>query len=370
MDCSYFAAGSCRSCQLIELGYPDQVARVQERVRAALASDTVWEPPVLSAESGFRNKAKMVVGGTAAAPTLGILDRDGTGVDLRECGLHETALHDALPAIADLISAARLTPYSVAERRGELKHVIATVAPSGELMVRFVLRSTEAVSRLGKHLAVLTDQAPAVVVSVNLQPEHKAILEGPDELLLTERETLTMEVNGRPLHLRPQSFFQTNTEVAARLYREAATIVEAASPASVWDLYCGVGGFGLHVAAEGRAVTGVEFSASAIDSARLSSAELGIEGTWLAGDATAFALASATAPDLVIVNPPRRGIGATLAGWLEERSEVREVVYSSCNVDSLAADLARMGSFSIRSARLLDMFPHTDHHEVLVSLTR
>ncbi|MFT4262452.1 MAG: 23S rRNA (uracil(747)-C(5))-methyltransferase RlmC [Nocardioides sp.] len=370
MDCGYFDAGVCRSCHWLTTPYAVQLARKQAAV-AAMLPEVRWREPVASYESGFRNKAKMVVGGTAAEPTLGILDHDGRGVDLRECGLHDPRLHDALPLVADLVRAAGVTPYAVPERRGELKHVIATVAPSGDLMVRFVLRSSEAVPRLRKHLHLLTDALPVVVASVNLQPRHTAILEGPDEILLTEQETLRMEVNGIGLHLRPQSFFQTNTEVAARLYGEASGLVDAVAPASVWDLYCGVGGFGLHVAAAGRAVVGVETSEQAIDSARLTSAERGAEATWVAGDATAFALDSDPrhVPELVVVNPPRRGIGPALSAWLEA-SGVRYVVYSSCNARTLAADLERMPSLVPRSARLLDMFPHTEHHEVLTLLSR
>ena len=90
---------------------------------------------------------------------------------------------------------------------------------------------------------------------------------------------------------------------------------------------------------------------------------------FVAADATAYALAQDTAPDLVVVNPPRRGIGADLAGWLEE-SDVRHVVYSSCNAESLARDLALMPSLRPVEARVLDMFPHTTHYEVLVLLTR
>ena len=367
MQCSYFDAHVCRSCRWLEVPYADQLRAKQDRVAATLPP-VAWLEPVASPEEGFRNKAKMVVGGTADEPTLGILDPRGRGVDLRGCGLHDPRLRAALPVLADLVGTAGLTPYSVPERRGELKHLLVTVAPSGDLMVRFVLRSTEALPRLRKHLPGLLAALPVTVVSVNLQPAHKAVLEGPEELVL-HGDTLTMRVNDLDLHLRPQSFFQTNTAVAARLYREAAALVAAAEPASVWDLYCGVGGFGLHVAAPGRPVVGVESSEQAIDSARLTATDLGVPATFLAGDATAYALASAEAPDLVVVNPPRRGIGRDLAGWLED-SRVRHVVYSSCNVDTLARDLAAMPSLRPVSGRLLDMFPHTDHHEVLVLLSR
>ncbi len=378
MDCSYFAAGICRSCTFLETPYATQLAAKQDRVAAALAGvapGLTWGSPVASAEAGFRNKAKMVVGATVDAPTLGILGADGRGVDLQGCGLHTPGLTAALPALAAFVTTARLTPYSVPDRTGELKHLIVTESPGGELMVRFVLRSTEALARLRSRLPALLSDLPIAVASVNLQPEHKAILEGPEEILL-HGETLEMRVNDIALHLRPQSFFQTNTTVAGALYREAAALVDAVAPSSVWDLYCGVGGFGLHVAAPGRSVWGVEVSEQAIESARASAAELGVgdRTAWVAGDATALVTGGTTgaiseAPDLVIVNPPRRGIGPALAGWLEA-SGVPHVVYSSCNADSLARDLATMPSLRPVSARLLDMFPHTGHHEVLVHLAR
>jgi 23S rRNA (uracil747-C5)-methyltransferase len=371
MRCGYFDAGVCRSCELLETAYAVQLARKQELVAQALPSvgRDLWAEPVRSREEGFRNKAKMVVGGTVASPTLGILGPDRTGVDLVGCGLHSPGLHHALPVLAEHVTRAGLVPYSVPGRRGELKHLLVTESPDGELMVRWVLRSRAALPRLAEHLAWLRERLPGMVVaSANLQPEHKAVLEGPEEVLLTEQESLTMRVNGIGLHLRPQSFFQTNTEVAAALYRHARDLVVEVSPGSVWDLYCGVGGFGLHLAAPGRRVVGVESSAQAIESARTTAAELGLPGTtWLAQDATAYALSATDLPDLVVVNPPRRGIGPELADRLES-SSVGHVVYSSCNAASLARDLARMPSLRPVSARLLDMFPHTDHHEVLVLL--
>jgi 23S rRNA (uracil747-C5)-methyltransferase len=112
-------------------------------------------------------------------------------------------------------------------------------------------------------------------------------------------------------------------------------------------------------------------SGQAVASAQTSAAELGLAGstTWIAADATGWALTRTDRPELVIVNPPRRGIGSDLAGGLES-SGVPHVLYSSCNVDSLARDLAAMPSLRPVSAQLLDMFPHTGHHEVLVHLAR
>ena len=423
MQCPHFDAGRCHSCTLLATPYPTQVAEKAEHVAALLDSAVPgaavdWLPPVTGPESGFRNKAKMVVTGTVDEPVLGILGSAtgpfaGQGVDLTDCGLYPPALQDSFPALAELITRARLQPYDTTSPsrgprrrespresawRGELKHVLVTLSPDGELMVRFVLRSQEPVARLRKHLPSLLAALPRVaVVSVNVQPVHAAVLEGDLEIVLTERSTLPMRVaagggadDGITLHLRPQSFFQTNTAVAAALYAQARRWVDEVAPASLWDLYCGVGGFALHCAAPGRSVTGIELSAEAIASAVTTRDELAHlpagavvathDAAWwaaatrdvrfAAGDATAFARdGGPQAPELVVVNPPRRGIGPELAAWLES-SDVHHVLYSSCNATTLAADLAHMPSLRPRRARLLDMFPQTGHYEALVLLAR
>ncbi len=353
--------------------YAEQLAGKQRHCETLLAGhpSLEWLPPVASPEEGFRTKAKMVVGGTADDPTLGILDDEGRGVDLSECGVIAPGILATFPTLTAFIGHARLTPYDVPSRRGELKHIIVTEAPDGGLMVRFVLRSEEAVPRIRKHLPALLDALPRIaVVSANIHPEHKATLEGDRELHLTERETLPMRIGDVDLLLRTRSFVQTNTTIASALYRQAREWIDAADPRTVWDLYCGVGGFALHAAAPGREVTGIETSADAIESARTTARQQGLEGLrFEATDATAFALAQTEAPDLVIVNPPRRGIGRELAGWLE-RSGVRTVLYSSCNAVTLAKDLEAMPSLAPVRGRVLDMFPQTKHYEAIVLLER
>jgi 23S rRNA (uracil747-C5)-methyltransferase len=371
--CHHFDAGRCRSCSWLGLPYGVQLVDQQRQVEDLLSAHDglEWRPAVASAQLGFRNKAKMVVSGTVDEPTLGILDPAGGGTDLRDCPLHTAGIQAALPELAAFVTTAGLTPYDVPARRGELKHLLVTESPDSELMVRFVLRSQESVTRIRKHLPALRAALPHLAVaSVNLQPEHKAVLEGDREILLTEQETLTMRVAGLDLHLRPQSFFQTSTAMAAELYERGRAWVAETAPASVWDLYCGVGGFALAVAGPATDVTGIEVSREAVASATLSATEAGLERVrFEVGDATAYAVGAPTPPDLVIVNPPRRGIGPELSGWLE-RSGVGRVLYSSCNARTLADDLAAMPSLRPVRGQLLDMFPNTAHYEVLTLLER
>lgn len=392
MQCDYHDRGLCRSCTLIDQPYALQLAQKTAGVRELLAgrgADTrelEWLEPVPSAEAGFRNKAKMVVAGSAGRPTLGILDPRGRGIDLRHCPLYPISVARALESVARFTGELRLLPYDVPKGRGELKHILLTVSPDDELMLRFVLRSDRQLPRIRENLGRLQDELPGLrVVSANFQPEHKAVLEGSDEVMLTEQDSLLMRVNDIPLRLRTRSFFQTNTRVAAALYRRAAVWADRISPSRVLDLYCGVGGFALHLSAPDRRVLGVEVSRGAVAAARQAAADLGLAGRgpgsarFEVGDATAWDAQLGGAPDggdrpveaadLVVVNPPRRGLGAELSARLE-RSEARDLIYSSCNARSLARDLAAMPSWRAVEGQVLDMFPHTGHYEVAMRLER
>lgn len=377
LNCGYFERGECRSCALIETPYGQQITDKESWCRETLAeaAPRIWLPTFAGGARDFRNRAKLAVGGSARHITLGILDQEFHGIDLRDCGIQAPAIRAVIPVLADFLDGTGLEPYDVSARRGELKFVHVTAAPSGELMIRFVVRTQHGLDVLRSRKGPLFELIPAAsVVSVNLLPEHKAVLEGSREEMF-RGESLRMNLDRVDLHLRPQSFFQTNTAVAIGLYNQVAEWVDAVEASNLWDLYCGVGGFALYCAGPTRRVTGVEVSEQAIESAKVSAAELGIDSRFLSGYATEFAEANLAAstgverPDCVIVNPPRRGIGARLSAALEN-SGVEHIVYSSCNPVSLAKDLARMPAYEVAQARIFDMFPHTKHLEVAVLLQR
>jgi 23S rRNA (uracil747-C5)-methyltransferase len=329
--------------------------------------------PIANEEQGFRTKAKMVVSGSKDQPVLGILT-DRIAVDLSACPLYPPSFAPAFALIKSFIQRAALTPYQVEQKQGELKFVLLSQSQhSARFMLRFVLRSKNCLASIQKHLPWLQQQWPELeVCSVNVQPVHMAVLEGPEEILLTAQDVLREELNDIPLYLTPQSFFQTNTAVAAALYATAKDWAEAIPGKRLWDLFCGIGGFGLHLARDNKwDLTGIEIAPKAIASATRSAAELALTGvTFQALDAAAFAKASTCAPDLLVVNPPRRGLGAALCqsvlalqpAWL---------MYSSCNPQSLASDLAMLSQdYQLSKVQLFDMFPHTEHAEVLTLLQR
>ena len=115
MECHHFDAFHCRSCSLLETPRARQLSDKEAHARSLVLANR-WLPTIAGPDAGFRNKAKMVVGGTAESPTLGILDSERQGVDLRDCGLHSELMTDALDVVAGFITRANLAPYSVTHR--------------------------------------------------------------------------------------------------------------------------------------------------------------------------------------------------------------------------------------------------------------
>ena len=370
MQCSYFDAGKCHSCTLMGTPYEAQVVSKQAKVSALLPKVDFWDTPFCGPERGFRNKAKLAVGrkGRSGPYQLGILAPGGGVQDLTACGLYEPPIRASFAPLKRALAKTDLKPYDPATHKGQLRTVIVSTNPAGELQVRFVCRTAASIVPLRRALAGLQAELPNLVAaSINLHPRHVALLEGDEEVPLTEGARLTMPV-GVDLQLDRRSFFQTNTTVARALYAQAR---QWAGPPTgkAWDLYCGVGGFALTLAKAGWEVSGVETIASAIGCARDAAAAQGLPAKFQIGDATDWALAQTEVPALVVVNPPRRGIGQRLATVLNEGGASR-ILYSSCNPKTLAKDLAILDNYRPTRARMFDMCPQTNHVETAVMLSR
>ncbi|BCU56260.1 23S rRNA (uracil(747)-C(5))-methyltransferase RlmC [Enterobacter kobei] len=374
MQCALYDAGRCRSCQWIEQPVARQLDAKMADLRTLLEGMPVaeWCAPVSGPEQGFRNKAKMVVSGSVEKPLLGMLHRDGTPEDLTDCPLYPASFYPVFAALKPFIARAGLTPYNVARKRGELKYLLLTESQQdGGMMLRFVLRSDAKLAQLRAALPELQAQLPQLkVITANIQPVHMAIMEGEQEIYLTGQQALAENFNAVPLWIRPQSFFQTNPQVASHLYATARDWVRALPVTHMWDLFCGVGGFGLHCATPQMKLTGIEIAPEAIACARESAQMLGLQNIqFQALDSTRFATAQGEVPELVLVNPPRRGIGKPLCDYLS-RMAPQFIIYSSCNAQSMAKDLRELPGYRISRVQLFDMFPHTAHYEVLTLLVR
>ncbi|HDR0996634.1 23S rRNA (uracil(747)-C(5))-methyltransferase RlmC [Pasteurella multocida] len=386
LPCQHYQRGDCRSCQWLATPYSTQLAKKQQHLQQQLqkldCTQIQWQAPYTSILQGFRNKAKMAVSGMVERP---ILSHPQSEADLTDCPLYPAHFTNIFTILRDFIARAGLVPYNIQKQKGELKYILLTESQlDGGLMLRFVLRSEKKLPLVQRELPGLLAKLPQLkVVSLNIQPQHAAILEGEKEIFLTEQHTLEECFNQIPLFIRPQGFFQTNPQVAQGLYGTAQHWVQELPVHRLWDLFCGVGGFGLHCAQALQAqypdriiqLTGIEISASAIEAATLSAQKLGLKQVKFQSlDAKHFALAQSPAaqddtPELVIVNPPRRGIGIELAQFLNQLAP-HFILYSSCNAETMGKDVLHLSDYQLKKVQLFDMFPHTSHYEVLCLLER
>lgn len=366
--CSYFDTHLCHSCGWIDYHYAEQLKLKSDHLHALLNryQPEVWLKPAPSPLKGFRNKAKMVATPTPEGIVLGLSDE----ASLIECPLYDISMQKVLHTIQEWLRELGVKGYDVRLRKGELKYVLLTRSKSnGSMMLRFVLRSHGIISRLENGLDELIKRAPELkVITANIQSVHMAILEGEEEIFLSEQHRLEERFNSIPLYIRPKSFFQTNPEVAEKLYRTASEWADESKPKILWDLFCGVGGFALHCAAPDRTIVGIEIEPEAIECARDSAAQLEMTNIRFESlDTASFGATAGEKPDVIIVNPPRRGLGEQICKWLM-RVGADRILYSSCNATSLAKDLESLGGYSIRRVQMFDMFPHTAHYEVLLEL--
>ena len=267
-----------------------------------------------------------------------------------------------------------MPPYDIERRTGELKGITILINHNhSEGILRFILRSSEAISRIRKAIDKIQTQIQWVeVISCNIQPIPAALPEGPEEVILTAKEFITEDYGCAAVMFRPLSFMQVTYEVAARLYARFAKIVEDAKIDSMFDLYCGVGAFSLAAAPFIKRGIGIEISQEAIHSAESACALKGIfHLRFFKGDLSlATPHLSLEPADLFMVNPPRRGLdSATLELVLAKLPT--NLVYSSCNPDTLVRDLSKLtDQYDVKLLAPFDMFPLTEHLEALIWLKR
>lgn len=377
--CAYYSDGRCRSCALLGVVPGTRVASKESRVletltRHGVKAEGVEHLRIPAHPWGSRSKVKLSVTGTIDAPIIGIVRSDLTSEDLSNCPLTPPHIQELIVGVRAFIKEAQLNPYNIKERTGELKQIIVTSNhDASQGILRFVLRSTESVSRIRKSFPSLMSAYPWVrVVSCNIQPLPAAILEGPEEVILTEAKTIEITYNQIPLTFSPQSFMQVTHEVAEALYARAARYVAAREYSEALDLFCGVGGFSLSLASSVKHVRGVEFSSSAVESAQSTARRLSIKNaSFTADDVERFLERDDIGtPDLVIANPPRRGLSPAIISSLKKVSP-RTILYSSCNPETFARDIHALSDrYDLKQISLFDMFAMTEHCEVLGVLRR
>ncbi len=374
LKCLYFKDNLCRSCSFIQdsgeissnlPSIPIELSRLANKVN-----------PWVTCESPFnsRAKAKLSVSGTSAEPVIGILDADLLGVELLNCPLHKTIINNFLIELKKSIQSVGLTPYSIHERSGELKGVIIqTNMLEDHVRMRFVLRSMEHRNKVELIASQLSAQSSTKIsLSINIQAVPHQILEGPQEVHIHGEELLWETYGSTKVAFPSQSFMQVTPDVASKLYKTAARVVANSKLTSVVDLYCGAGGFALSLSPFVKKAYGIEISKPAILAAKHSAREAGftniefVDGNLL----NSVEILNDIQPEVLICNPPRRGLGSAVVEAIKE-SLPELIVYSSCQPESLIKDVSSLSDlYDLEELTPFEMFPLTKHFEVLAILVR
>ena len=326
-----------------------------------------------SAPTGFRNKAKFSITGTIDHPIIGLTGENelDLGREITNCPLHHQEINDLLKALPAFIQLALLQPYQIKLKTGELKGAIVYFSTeTKEIYLRFILRSKESLDRIKKHAATLLKQFPHLTcLTANIQPVPHAILEGEEEIFFTAQHFIHHRLGEVEMTLHPQGFVQTNQEMAQKLYSTAAQWTLEASPATFMELFSGQGAFSFFIQKHVQKAIGVEINAEAVERANQTAKNLGLSHlSFVAQDAAQVEkMVLDFNPELILVNPPRRGLAGV--NQILKKVNSRYFIYSSCNAETLAQDLVQLKDhFTVVKAQLFDMFPNTEHFETLVLL--
>ena len=351
------------------LPYEQQLAYKQEQVGDALRrigglEGYELEEIVPAVEQWrYRNKLEYSFGESEEGePTLGFHARGRWDliVDVEDCHLASEAGNEARNAVRDWARAESIPAYDARERRGVLRN----------LAVREGRRTGQVQTRL------VTTKArfPRPPVDLHTIVEGDAgSTDGPTGVLGEER--LREELCDLKLEMSHGAFFQTNTEMAERLYAVAAEFAGLTGNERVFDLFCGIGTIGLTMARQAGEVWGLEIVPEAIADAERNARRNKIENAhFMAANARTGVrplVEKAGKPDVVVIDPPRAGLSQKIVRRVIE-CEAEKIVYVSCNPTTLAPNAAQLAEAGYKLARVrpVDMFPQTPHIECVALLER
>ena len=319
-------------------------------------------PPVLGMDSpfGYRNKTSLPAGGTADQPVLGFYAPRSHAV------IPAAACPNAMPP-ADALAAAFLhwmkmfhvEPYREETRQGLVRHLVIRVNRQGESMVTVAANGGSL-----PHARELADaMVPLGTVSLWLNENRAAtnVILSEKFHLIYGKETLTDTLLGLRFELSPASFFQVNPAQTETLYRTALDFAQLTPSDLLCDVYCGAGTITLTMAPHCREAFGIEIVPAAVENAKRNAAANGIRNAaFRAGKAEALLpqmVADGFRPDVIVVDPPRKGLDPTVIRAMAQARPER-LVYVSCNPATLARDagLLKEEGYSVRKVQPVDMF--------------
>ena len=384
VDCP--VAGPCGGCSLRHLDYAAELRAKQESVLDAFRRIGGLEVPVLDILPSpdvdrYRNKVQFPVGiDKNGVPCIGFYaGRTHRIVPCPDCKLQPSVLNEIGNALCAFFARQGIRPYDEQSGKGLVRHIfLRRGAHSGQIMVCLVCTRAK-LPHAEQLCTALRGQFPAIsTILLNVNAKNTNVILGSENHILYGPGYIEDTLCGVPVRLGPLSFYQVNTLAAERLYGVAAQYAQLTPDDTLLDLYCGMGTIGLSMAGQCRELIGVEIVPEAIESAKANAARMGEAVTAKsrffcadAGQAATQLAAEGLHPDIVMLDPPRKGCDeATLSAVV--RMAPRRVVYVSCNPATAARDAAWLekNGYHTEKVQPVDLFPRTKHCECVIALSK
>ena len=371
----------CGGCCFWHMDYEEECRLKAQRVRDALQRIGGYDPGEVPITGGgtawhYRNKAQYPVAKLRGRAEAGFF-RAGTHqvIPVETCLIQHPAADQAKAAVLSYMRRCQVPPYNEATCTGLVRHIYVRRGwVSGQVLVGIVANGTALPQE--KTLAALLQQQVeglcSVVLCVNTRPGN-AIL-GREFRTIWGVDALEDTLCGLQFRISPRSFYQVNHDQAERLYEKALQLAALDKTQTVLDLYCGTGTITCIMARSAGRSIGVEVIPEAVEDAKQNAARNSLENvTFLCADAGQAAQQLAergTAPDVIVVDPPRKGLDET-AVQAAAAMQPRRIVYVSCDPATLARDIKRFAPLGYVPAHVeaVDLFPRTAHVETVVLLS-
>ena len=374
-------SASCGGCDFWHMDYEEETRLKAERVRSCLnriGGESLTDMPILAAPvcTGYRNKAQYPVASKKGRVYAGFFKAGThTVVENDRCLILPDETEQVRQIVIDYVNRFRISAYDETTGKGLLRHIyVRRGAVSGQVLVCLVLNgrklphSEDLIEKLQT-----VDGFTTLVLSVNTK-DTNAVL-GDEEIVLYGPGYIEDTLCGLNFRLSARSFYQINHHQAQRLYEAAIAQAEITAKDLVLDLYCGVGTITLCMAKAAGKVIGVEVVEQAVEDAKANAKRNGIENAeFFCGDAGKAALKleqEGIRPDVIVVDPPRKGLNADTIEALHRMSP-RRIVYVSCDPATLARDVALLKNhgYKLKNAQAADLFPRCSHVESIVCLKK
>ena len=378
-DCPHFP--KCGGCALRHMSYAEELEFKRQRVEDALRRIGGLDLSVdvihgAEAPECYRNKAQFPVSDRSGKLSIGFFRaRSHDVIDVERCLLQRPEADAAARAVKGWMERFKVPAYDELTHKGLVRHVYVRTNRNGESLVCLICNGTK-LPHLNALIDALQEAVPGMVgLVLSINREKTNVILGKEYQTLWGQDFLYDTLCGLTFKLSVPSFFQVNPMQTEVLYRKAAEFAGLAGDETVVDLYCGTGTISLVLAGQARQVIGAEIVPSAIEDARENAARNGLANTEFicadAKEAAAELVRRGIKPDVISVDPPRKGMAEEVIGHIVSM-EPKKIVYVSCDPATLARDLSRFAAlgYQAEKAEAVDMFPRTHHVETVVLLSK